>query len=158
VIEGNVFSDGWKVPSVTAFVTDPQLVIGTTMFIWQPNSSLFSISSGSATMYPVNRHEALLCAGLSPLATVADETRDQQITMTNTQLIEKIGILERQIIEANYQNSYLETRLAGLEDQTKFLTQSHYHNNSLTKFLIVLPVLALLAAIAIIHFSAIPQM
>lgn len=69
------------------------------------------------------------------------------------QLQDKIHELEKQLVEASHRNSYLETRLNGLEDQIKFLTQSHYQSRSFNKMMLLIPGLALLVAIIIFKLS-----
>jgi hypothetical protein len=70
----------------------------------------------------------------------------------HVQMLEKVSCLEKKLEDANYRNSYLETRLTGLEDQVRFLTQAHCQKRVLNDLLLVVPVLVLLALTLIFRF------
>lgn len=63
------------------------------------------------------------------------------------QINDPLDKLKKRLAESEHKNSYLETRIAALEDQVRFLTQSHYRKPSLNALAVVLPVLMLISAI-----------
>ena len=75
-----------------------------------------------------------------------------ETTVQYVQMLEKINELEIRLADASYRNGYLETRLGSLEDQVKFLTQAHCQKRCFNELVLVIPALALLAAILIFRF------
>ena len=62
-------------------------------------------------------------------------------------------LLEKELEKATLANNYLESRIAGLEDQVKFLSQNHYQSRSFNKMLLVIPGLLLIASLFFYRFG-----
>lgn len=68
--------------------------------------------------------------------------------------ISRIVELEQQLSKAQHKNDYLETRIAGLEDQVKFLIQCQYNKPAFNRLAFILPVLIALSAVIAACFPA----
>jgi hypothetical protein len=79
------------------------------------------------------------------IAQTESETKSARYTVIQ----DRVNELEKKLSDAIYRSNYLETRISGLEDQIKFLTQQNYQSRALNKLLWLLP-----AAVAIIAFVA----
>ena len=92
----------------------------------------------------------------APIAAEAEPApAENELSVKYELMQEKLEALEGQLAKTMMRNDYLETKLQCLEDQIKFLTQSHYHSRGFNKLLLLIPAAALIAAIFIFRFGTI---
>lgn len=97
-----------------------------------------------------NSTESFMAFSKMPVPT-ADTTNGASVAVD--ELLDRLSDLSQQLDAISQRNNYLETRVLGLEDQVKFLTQSHYQNKGFNKLVLLLPGLAMLAIIYLIRFA-----
>lgn len=97
-----------------------------------------------------NSTESFMAFSKMPVP-AADTTNGASVAVD--ELLDRLSDLSQHLDAISQRNNYLETRVLGLEDQVKFLTQSHYQNKGFNKLVLLLPGLAMLAIIYLIRFA-----